>query len=71
MPLYEYACRTCGTAFELRMKFEERLRQQTCPRCGGTDTALRLSAPALVGAGGKQAAPVCSTSGNPCNCGMN
>ncbi|MBI4544073.1 MAG: zinc ribbon domain-containing protein [Gemmatimonadetes bacterium] len=67
MPLYEYSCRTCGTAFERRLKYEERLAPQTCPACGNSETVLRLSTPALVGSAA-EATGVCPTSGNPCGC---
>jgi putative FmdB family regulatory protein len=74
MPIYEYACRQCGTAFERRLKYDERLNPQTCPECGRADASLRISAPALVGgaAGGDTSSGmgVCPTSGQPCGCGL-
>ena len=48
MPLYEYTCRSCGTSFERRRKFDERLERTACPRCSADAESL-LSAPALVG----------------------
>lgn len=49
MPLYEYACRDCGNTFERRVKYEDRLAEQSCPQCGGADVRLQLSSPGLVG----------------------
>lgn len=73
MPIYEYACRKCGAAFERRLKYEERLSPGACPSCGLTEVSLRISAPAFVGgSNGGDAAPgmgVCPTSGQPCGCG--
>ena len=68
MPIYEYACRACGNRFEQRLRYDERLKQQPCPKCGGTQASLCMSAPALVG-GGAQAAPTCQSTGGACGCG--
>jgi len=71
MPIYEYACRSCGAAFERRLKYEERLTAQVCPSCGHEGAVLRISAPALVGGGAasESGMGVCPTSGQPCGCG--
>lgn len=72
MPIYEYACRTCGEAFERRLKFEERLQSQVCPSCGNEGAVLRISAPARVGrsTSGSIGGDVgfCPSSGQPCGC---
>ena len=49
MPLYEYACRECGTRVEKMRKVSERLSGPPCPACGMA-TALAVSAPGRVGA---------------------
>lgn len=69
MPLYEYACRACATAFERRRKFEERQAEAACPRCGG-EAALVLSVPARVGATRSSAAAPCDTGPSCCGGGM-
>jgi putative FmdB family regulatory protein len=73
MPIYEYACRKCGTGFEKRLKFEERLAAQKCPSCGATGAVLRMSAPGLVGAGASRSSgadvATCPSTGAPCTCG--
>lgn len=68
MPLYEYTCRHCGTRTERMRKVSERLSGPECTTCG-QPTALVMSAPGMVGAGGGSAdAPAswgdsCSTGG--------
>lgn len=75
MPIYEYACRKCGAAFERRLKFEERLAAQECPSCGATGAVLRMSAPGRVGGSGGATGSgssnvrVCPNTGAPCGCG--
>jgi putative FmdB family regulatory protein len=71
MPIYEYACRTCGTSFEKRLKLEERLIAQVCPSCQQTGAVLKMSAPALVGGGSSSdsALPTCPSTGAACGCG--
>ena len=34
MPLYDYACRACGHAFEIRQSFSDASLTE-CPQCGG------------------------------------
>jgi putative FmdB family regulatory protein len=50
MPLYEYACRSCGSSFERMRRMDERLAAPECPSCTSDQTVLRLSAPGMVGA---------------------
>ncbi len=72
MPIYEYACRHCGTAFERRLKMDERLAAQVCPSCGQKGAVLRMSAPALVGGGESSPASgdlgTCPSTGAACGC---
>jgi putative FmdB family regulatory protein len=72
MPIYEYACRTCGAVFEKQLKSADRLAAQVCPSCGQRGAALIMSAPARVGAGASSPASmgsVCPSTGAPCSCG--
>jgi len=73
MPIYEYACPDCGTAFERRLKLDERSGPQVCPSCGGTGAELRMSMPGLVGASASRsssgAVGTCPSTGEPCGCG--
>jgi len=62
MPLYEYRCEDCETAFEKLVKsFREEV---ACPKCGGTENERLLSTFAMSSAGG---AP--RSSGGGCGCG--
>ena len=45
MPLYEYKCSECGTAFEVIQKIAEPPIKK-CPQCGGSVKKV-ISAPAL------------------------
>jgi putative FmdB family regulatory protein len=45
VPLYEYACRSCGHQFEVIQKFSDPAIEQ-CPRCGAKVEKL-LSTPAI------------------------
>jgi putative FmdB family regulatory protein len=55
MPLYEYACRSCGGRLERMRKVEERLAGPECPACGQA-TALAMSVPGMVGGAGSPSA---------------
>lgn len=35
MPIYEFTCAACGTAFEVTRSFSQATDPATCPRCGG------------------------------------
>ena len=43
MPLYEYACRECGHAFEVLQRMGERGDDLCCPRCGRRGADRQLS----------------------------
>ncbi len=56
MPVYEYACRTCESHFEIRRSMSDSSDPATCPQ-GHSDTRRVLSVFASVGRG-SQATPV-------------
>jgi putative FmdB family regulatory protein len=63
MPLYEYACRSCASQFEVLVRASE---TPECPSCHGKDLERRLSVFAAHTAG----APQRSASPAPCgSCG--
>jgi putative FmdB family regulatory protein len=43
MPLYEYNCRSCGSAFELLRRIQSRYEAATCPVCGARNAQRRVS----------------------------
>ena len=46
MPLYEYACESCGKRFERIRKFSD-LPLEICPLCGGGPVHKLVSSPAI------------------------
>ncbi|MGC8513311.1 MAG: FmdB family zinc ribbon protein [Acidimicrobiales bacterium] len=50
MPVYEYACRTCESHFEIRRSMSDSSDPATCPH-GHSDTRRVLSVFASVGRG--------------------
>ena len=47
MPVYRYACETCGTQFERYLSFKEADQRVICPQ-GHTQTKKILTAPTVV-----------------------
>ena len=43
MPIYEYECPGCGSAFEKRVSFSESDEKQVCPKCGNQHARRQLS----------------------------
>jgi len=67
MPLYEYVCRACDTDFEALVPASRRdAADATCPQCGATKTARKISlmAQAVVRQGGRPGG-----SSEPFHCG--
>ena len=74
MPLYEYQCKSCSNAFELRQKFSDP-PASVCPSCGGeVEKLISQSGFALKGQGWygdgygstKASAPTPCASGGSC-----
>jgi putative FmdB family regulatory protein len=65
MPLYGYACNTCGHDFETLVRSSE---TPACPCCGGADLERQLSLVAAPAKGGGDAAPVCDGAGGCGSC---
>lgn len=66
MPLYEYACDSCGLHFEVRQKFSDD-PVETCKECGGSVKKMISQAGfALKGSGwyqeGYSSPPSCASS---------
>ncbi len=65
MPLYEYACRSCASQFEVLVRANE---TPECPSCRGKDLERRLSvfAAHTAGAAPRSASPApCGSCGDP------
>ena len=50
MPLYVYACPSCGTRFERLIPMSRADEAQTCQDCGTPHTQRAITAAATVGA---------------------
>ncbi len=51
MPIFEYACRTCGNAFETLVRGGD---TPACPKCASTELEKQLSAVAVKTEGTRQ-----------------
>lgn len=66
MPIYEYACRTCGNEFETLVR--ESSPAVECPQCHHTDLRKKLSAFAPVSSSSADSFAVpaaCGSCGHP------
>ncbi len=66
MPIFEYACSACGSAFELLVRSDTEL---ACPSCGSARIDKKLSLFASHVVHGDQAAPACHTGAPGCDLG--
>ena len=72
MPTYDFECKACRTAFELRASLAEYaalLKEQkiACPACGVTKVT-RVFTPPNLGSARASAAPASHHCGPGCNC---
>jgi putative FmdB family regulatory protein len=68
MPIYEYACRSCGREFEELVRGDER---PACPSCGNIEVEKQLSAPAAHTSSGQSACPAQNECAMAHRCGQN
>jgi putative FmdB family regulatory protein len=67
MPIYEYACKSCGHAFEELIRGDER---PACPSCGQAGVERQMSVPAAHSKGpGPSACPARDACGMAGSCG--
>lgn len=67
MPIYEYKCKSCDTAFETLRAMRDAESAARCPTCQGEDTMRllsRIAAPARSGDG--EACDTSAFGGGPC-----
>jgi putative FmdB family regulatory protein len=43
MPVYEYACKKCGTTFEITAHWDERDDKAVCPKCRSKNVEAKFS----------------------------
>jgi putative FmdB family regulatory protein len=68
MPIYEYHCDACQADFEHMATMKARDQKTSCPQCGSSRTARKLSAVA-VGSGDKPASSSGHVHSGCCCCG--
>jgi len=61
MPMYQYACESCGQPFEKKLSMREAGDAQTCPSCDSQRTRKKLGTVAL----GSGATPTRSAAAPP------
>ena len=66
MPIYEYSCERCESAFELLVRGSE---EPVCPECGSTRLEKLLSVPAAH-IGGSKSLPICDSPASGGGCGL-
>lgn len=66
MPIYEFACRSCGTVFEKLVRSASAQQELTCPSCQSHDIKKKLStfAANVKGSGGGLSAGSSCSSGS-------
>lgn len=65
MPIYEYTCRDCSTAFEtLVFTSDEKVE---CPQCESEEVEKQMSVPAAPKVKSLPMGSACSTQGPPCS----
>jgi putative FmdB family regulatory protein len=57
MPLYEFQCTECDSAFEELVRASSAIPDIQCPQCGSTDVRRKVSTFASKISGGGAAAP--------------
>ncbi|MCC7518405.1 MAG: zinc ribbon domain-containing protein [Verrucomicrobiae bacterium] len=69
MPIYEFACTTCGHEFEELVR-SSAARRPLCPQCGARKVERKLSvfASSTKASSGAEAPPSCNVSGGA-SCG--
>ncbi|MFA4830059.1 MAG: zinc ribbon domain-containing protein [Thermodesulfovibrionales bacterium] len=67
MPIYEYKCKKCNTAFSVLQKTGTTEKDTVCPDCGSNVVKKLLSAFSCSAAGGDTFSP--SASGRACGGG--
>jgi putative FmdB family regulatory protein len=72
MPIYDYKCNDCGTAYDIYHKVREVTEDVVCPSCGSAKRTRLISAPTFSMGGKRADVPSCND-GSCCggSCSMN
>lgn len=66
MPIFEYACKSCGKIFE-KLQLAGRELEINCPACASADVEKKISAPFLPSSVGRPADSGSCNAGAPCS----
>jgi putative FmdB family regulatory protein len=70
MPVYEYTCQNCKKSFEKLQRNISSHEDPTCPECGSTKTARKLSLFAVGAEQAKSSSGGCGRCGGPGPCAL-
>ncbi len=68
MPIYEFACQSCGEPFEELVWSASEVDEVVCRRCGSPHVKRKMSAFAAIG-GGRSSGARAATDGGACATG--
>jgi putative FmdB family regulatory protein len=71
MPLYDYQCKDCGEAFEVRAAIKEKEAglELVCPKCGSHEARQMLTAALMLHGRKEFSPPTCGPNAGPGCCG--
>lgn len=71
MPLYDFQCKDCGEAFEVRATIKEKEAglELVCPKCGSHEAHQTLTAALMLYGSKEFSSPACGPNAGPGCCG--
>ena len=70
MPLYDYQCKDCGEAFEVRAAIKEEAGLVlVCPKCSSPEARQMLTFASVLHGGKSTSLPICGPSAGSGCCG--
>jgi putative FmdB family regulatory protein len=63
VPIYEFACQSCGRPFEEFVWSTKDVDEVVCPQCGSAHVKRKISGFAAIGAAASSSSAACSTGG--------
>ena len=71
MPFYDYQCKDCGEAYEVRATIKEKETglELLCPKCGSHEARQMLTAARMLHGSKEFAPPACGPNAGPGCCG--
>lgn len=71
MPFYDFQCKDCGEAFEVRATIKEKEAglESVCPKCGSHEVRQMLTAARMLHSSKEFSPPACGPNAGPGCCG--